>query len=157
LLPSDIVAGHWLITSVLLTVQPSVADTGIRLAQRLSGNTVGALIAAVLLGTHPPLPLVAIVAVALFTMAMALRPKNYTWWAITGPPVLLVISEYPHLFPWYEGGIRLVMNLAGASIVLVVVFGPVAVRRFRGQRGGVEFPSVSESDSVYKIHQGGLR
>ena len=50
----------------------------------------------------------------LFLLAMALRPVNYTWWAVTGPPVLLVISEYPQLFPWYEGGVRLAMNLAGA-------------------------------------------
>ena len=59
----------------------------------------------------------------LFTLAMALRPVNYTWWAVTGPPVLLVISEYPQLFPWYEGGVRLAMNLLGAAIVLAVVFG----------------------------------
>ncbi|CAN3128545.1 Integral membrane bound transporter domain-containing protein [Mycobacterium sp. smrl_JER01] len=123
LLPDDLVGGHWLVTSVILTVQPTVGDTGMRLAQRLSGNTVGAVIAAVLLGAHPSVPVVAVLTVVLFTLAMALRPVNYTWWAVTGPPVLLVISEYPDLFPWYEGGVRLAMNLAGAAIVVVVVFG----------------------------------
>ncbi len=93
LLPADLVGGHWLITSVLLTVQPAAVDTGMRLAQRLSGNTVGALIAAVLLGTHPSVPVVAVMTVILFTLAMALRPVNYTWWAVTGPPVLLVITS----------------------------------------------------------------
>jgi hypothetical protein len=129
LLPRDLVGGHWLITSVLLTVQPVATDTGMRLAQRLSGNTVGALIAAVVLGTHPSVPVVAVLTVVLFTLAMALRPVNYTWWAITGPPVLLVISEYPALFPWYEGGVRLAMNIAGAVIVVAVVFGVPALRR----------------------------
>ena len=122
LLPRDLVGGHWLVTSVLLTVQPSQAQTGMRLVQRLSGNSVGALIAAVLLGFAPPAPVTIVVTVGLFFLAMALRPVNYIWWAITGPPVLLVISEYPELFPWYEGGVRLAMNVAGATIVVLVVF-----------------------------------
>lgn len=157
LLPSDLVGGHWLITSVLLTVQPAAVDTGMRLAQRLSGNAVGALIAAVLLGTHPAVPVVAVVTVVLFTLAMALRPVNYTWWAVTGPPVLLVISEYPQLFPWYEGGVRLAMNLAGAVIVLAVVFGfPMlgrlpALGRTGSRRRPDDFPDDENSDSVYKI------
>jgi uncharacterized membrane protein YccC len=130
LLPDDLVGGHWLVTSVLLTVQPTAADTGMRLAQRLSGNAVGALIAAVLLGARPGFVVIAVATVVLFTLAMALRPVNYTWWAVTGPPVLLVISEYPALFPWYEGGVRLLMNLAGAAIVVAVVFGPLMLGRF---------------------------
>ncbi|OBG81307.1 hypothetical protein A5699_09375 [Mycobacterium sp. E802] len=143
LLPADMVGGHWLVTSVLLTIQPSRAQTGLRLAQRLSGNAVGAVIAAVLLGTQPSAPVVIGLTVALFLIAMALRPVNYTWWAITGPPVLLVISEYPNLFPWYEGAVRLVMNFVGALIVVLMVFvAPLVVptwlqrREFRLGRGG---------------------
>jgi uncharacterized membrane protein YccC len=154
MLPSDLVGGHWLITSVLLTVQPAAVDTGMRLAQRLSGNAVGALIAAVLLGTHPAVPVVAVVTVVLFTLAMALRPVNYTWWAVTGPPVLLVISEYPQLFPWYEGGVRLGMNLLGAAIVLVVVFGVPILSRVGSRRGAGDFRDDEESDSVSKIQTG---
>jgi uncharacterized membrane protein YccC len=128
---------------VLLTIQPGRAATGRRLAQRLSGNTVGAVLAAALLGTHPPLGVAVAATVALFTLAVALRPVNYTWWAITGPPVLLVVSEFPRWFPWYEGGVRLGMNLAGAAIVVMVVFVlPVLTRGFHRR---------SESDSVYRI------
>jgi hypothetical protein len=131
MLPHDLVGGHWLITSVLLTIQPRQAQTGVRVAQRLSGNTVGAVIAAAVLGAQPPTPVVIAVTMVLFLLAMALRPVNYTWWAVTGPPVLLVISEYPGLFPWYEGGVRLAMNLAGACIVLAVVFGAPWLARHR--------------------------
>ncbi len=152
LLPADLVGGHWLITSVLLTVQPTAADTGMRLTQRLSGNTVGAVIAAVLLGAYPSVPIIAVVTVILFTLAMALRPVNYTWWAVTGPPVLLVISEYPQLFPWYEGGVRLAMNLAGAAIVLAVVFAAPALGAIRSRRVRGSFPEPAISDSVYKIN-----
>jgi hypothetical protein len=135
LLPRDMVGGHWLVTSVLLTIQPGQYDTGVRLVQRISGNAVGALIAAAVLGCHPAAPVVVIVTVVLFLLAMALRPVNYTWWAVTGPPVLLMISEYPQLFPWYEGGVRLAMNLGGAVIVLAVVFVvPALSRRTRVAR-----------------------
>jgi hypothetical protein len=132
LLPRDMVGGHWLVTSVLLTIQPGQYDTGVRLLQRISGNAVGALIAAAVLGAHPAAPVLVTVTVVLFLLAMALRPVNYTWWAVTGPPVLLMISEYPQLFPWYEGGVRLAMNIGGAAIVLAVVFVlPVLSRRRR--------------------------
>lgn len=149
-LPGDWVGGHWLVTSVLLTVQPHAVDTGLRMAQRLLGNAVGALIAAVLLGAHPGLPVVAGVSVALFAAAMALRPVNYTWWAVTGPPVLLVIGEYPDLFPWYEGGVRLAMNLAGAVIVVAVVFAAPAMVRAVRLTVDARFTSDGESDSVSK-------
>ncbi|MBX7453369.1 FUSC family protein [Mycolicibacterium sp. 3033] len=150
LLPDELVGGHWLVTSVLLTVQPAAADTGMRLAQRLSGNTVGALIAAVVLGSHPSLSVVAVVAVVLFTLAMALRPVNYTWWAVTGPPVLLMVSEYPRMFPWYEGGVRLAMNVAGAVIVIAVVFGLPALRRNGSRSPDENFTVPGSSDTVYE-------
>lgn len=144
LLPAG-VGAHWLVTSVLLTVQPGRAATRLRLAQRLSGNTVGAVLAAALLGAHPPVPVAVVVTVVLFATAMALRPVSYLWWAITGPPVLLVISEYPRWFPWYEGAVRLAMNLAGGAIVVTVVFVvPVVAHGFRRRR---------RSDSVYKIQR----
>lgn len=149
LLPQEWVGGHWLVTSVLLTIQPARPATGLRLAQRLSGNTLGAVLAAALLGAHPPDAVAVAATVVLFTLAMALRPVNYTWWAITGPPVLLVISEFPHWFPWYEGGVRLAMNLAGAVIVVLVVFiAPAVVRRLRWSP---VFRPRRRSDSVYRI------
>ncbi|BBY16692.1 hypothetical protein MLIT_22840 [Mycolicibacterium litorale] len=142
-LPDDLVGGHWLVTSVLLTIQPGRPATRTRLVQRLCGNTAGAVLAAVLLGAHPAVPVAVAVTVLLFLLAVALRPVNYTWWAVTGPPVLLVVSEYPHWFPWYEGGVRLAMNLAGAAIVVAVVFVVPMV--------WTAFPRSARSDNVYKI------
>ncbi|KUI26868.1 FUSC family protein [Mycobacterium sp. GA-2829] len=142
-LPDGFVGGHWLVTSVLLTIQPGRPATRVRLVQRLSGNAAGAVIAAALLGAQPAVPVAVAVTVVLFLLAIALRPVNYTWWAITGPPVLLVISEYPHWFPWYEGGVRLAMNLLGAAIVVAVMFlAPKAWTVFR---------QPDTSDTVYRI------
>ncbi|KXF50366.1 hypothetical protein AXA44_20260 [Rhodococcus sp. SC4] len=127
LMPEGMVGGHWLITSVLLSIQPYPAATKIRLAQRLSGNTIGAVLVAAFLAPHPIRPIVVMAMIALLLLAVALRPVNYFWWALTGPPVLLLISEYPDLYPWYEGGVRLAMNFLGAAIVLVVVLVPPRV------------------------------
>lgn len=143
-LPDDLVGGQWLITSVLLTIQRQRDQTRTRIVQRLAGNTVGAVIAAAVLAAQPPAPVVICVATGLFLLAMALRPVNYTWWAVTGPPVLLIVSEYPALFPWYEGGVRLAMNIAGALIVVLVVFGPPMLARR-------VFTPIRESDSVSKM------
>ena len=121
--PEDVVGAHWLITSVILSIQSDPSATGLRLAQRLSGNLVGAVLAAVILAAHPATVVLVAAIVVLFLLAMALRPVNYTWWAVTGPPVLLLTSEYPAVFPWYEGGVRLLMNVVGAVIVVAVVFG----------------------------------
>lgn len=146
-LPDDLVGGQWLITSVLLTIQRQRDQTRTRITQRLGGNAVGALIAAAVLGAQPPAPVVISTATVLFLLAMALRPVNYTWWAVTGPPVLLIIGEYPALFPWYEGGVRLAMNLAGAVVVVAVVFGlPVLMRRARSGRSNnrIVYPKWTE-------------
>ena len=122
LLPADLPGTHWLITSVLLTIQPQPHQTRLRIAQRLSGNTIGAFIAAVALGATPSVHVVIAAVTILFLLATALRPVNYTWWAVMGPPALLMVSEYPALFPWYEGGIRVAMNLLGSAIVVCIVF-----------------------------------
>lgn len=129
MVPDGVVGAHWLITSVVLSIQADPSATGVRLAQRLSGNLVGAGLAAVILAAHPSTVVLVAAIVVLFLLAMALRPVNYTWWAITGPPVLLLISEYPAVFPWYEGGVRLLMNVVGALIVVAVVFGAPRVWR----------------------------
>lgn len=122
--PDDVIGAHWLVTGVVLSIQGDTTATGIRLAQRLSGNLIGAVLAAAILAATPAQPVVIALIIVLFLLAMALRPVNYTWWAVTGPPVLLLTSEYPAIFPWYEGGVRLLMNIAGAGIVAVVIFGP---------------------------------
>ncbi|MGV9633061.1 FUSC family protein [Nocardia rhamnosiphila] len=132
LVPDDVVGGHWLVTCVVLTIQPDSTATGIRLVQRLSGNTISAILAAVILAGHPSVMVLVPATVLLFLLATALRPVNYIWWAATGPAVLLLISEYPEVFPWYEGAVRLVMNFAGATIVVLVVFGlPLTIRSIR--------------------------
>jgi hypothetical protein len=110
--------GHWLVTAVLLSAQRTASFTRLRLAQRLLGNTVAALLVALLMAVGPNLLVMVAVAVTLFFLAFSLRPINYLWWAMTAPPVLLIVSSFPLSHDWYEGAIRVSLNIVGALIVL---------------------------------------
>lgn len=127
--PLGIYGGHWLITAVLLSVRPTRSATHVRLGQRLLGNTVAALLVAILMGAGPSLTTMALVAAGLSFLAFALRPLSYLWWAVTAPPVLLIVGDFPIVHDWYVGMVRVGLNIAGAVIVLLVCQVPWARRR----------------------------
>jgi hypothetical protein len=110
--------GHWLVTAVLLSVQRTGSATRLRVTQRLVGNTGGALLVAVLMAAGPAPGALAAVTAVLFCVAFAVRPINYLWWAVTAPPVLLIVGDFPHTHDWYEGAVRVALGMAGAVIVI---------------------------------------
>jgi hypothetical protein len=122
--PAGLYGGHWLITAVLLSVRPTPAATRVRLAQRLLGNTAAALLVALLMGAGPAVATMGIIAGGLAFLAFALRPVNYLWWAVTAPPVLLIAGDFPLTHDWYEGMVRVGLNLLGAAVVLLVCYVP---------------------------------
>lgn len=130
-----IFGGHWLITAVLLSIQRTGAATRLRLAQRLVGNTFGALLVALIMALGPTATVLAIVAATLFVVAFALRSVSYLWWAVTAPPVLLIVGDFPSAHTWYEGGIRVVLGLLGAVIVLAM-FWQLPEKIYRRTRSG---------------------
>jgi hypothetical protein len=115
--------GHWLVTAVLLSAQRTVTNTRLRLAQRLLGNTVAALLVALLMASAPSILVMATVAAVLFFVAFSLRTINYIWWAVTAPPVLLIVGSFPLTHDWYEGGFRVALNIVGALIVVMLFWG----------------------------------
>ncbi|MEE6287340.1 FUSC family protein [Georgenia sp. MJ173] len=124
--PLGVYGGHWLITAVLLSVRPTPAATRLRLAQRLLGNTVAAVLVAVLMGVGAGAVTLAGVVAVLTVLAFALRPVSYLWWAVTAPPVLLIVGDFPATHNWYEGMVRVALNVVGAVIVLLVCHPPPA-------------------------------
>lgn len=122
--PLGVYGGHWLITAVLLSVRPTPSATRARLSQRLLGNTVAALLVAVLMATGVGAPALALVVAALTALAFALRPVSYLWWAVAAPPVLLVVGDFPTAHDWYEGMVRVALNVVGALIVLTICYVP---------------------------------
>ncbi|WP_324649445.1 FUSC family protein [Georgenia sp. H159] len=124
--PLGVYGGHWLVTAVLLSVRPTPSATRVRLAQRLLGNTVAALLVAVLMASGAGPTALAYVVAALTGLSFALRPVSYLWWAVAAPPVLLILGDYPTAHDWYEGMVRVALNVIGAIIVLIVCSNPRA-------------------------------
>lgn len=122
--PLGLYGGHWLVTAVLLSVRPTPAATRARVAQRLVGNTVAALLVALLMGAGPGAATMGLVAGALAFLAFALRPVNYVWWAVTAPPVLLIAGDFPQTHGWYEGMVRVGLNVVGVVVVMLVCYLP---------------------------------
>ncbi|GAA4287246.1 FUSC family protein [Georgenia daeguensis] len=122
--PLGLYGGHWLVTAVLLSVRPTPAATRARVAQRLVGNTVAALLVAVLMGAGPSVATMGLVAGGLAFLAFALRPVNYVWWAVTAPPVLLIAGDFPQTHGWYEGMVRVGLNVVGVGVVMLVCYVP---------------------------------
>lgn len=122
--------GHWLVTAVLLSLQRTGTATRLRVAQRLLGNTAGALLVALIMATGASGTVLGLVAATGFCAAFALRPINYLWWAVAAPPVLLIIGDFPQVHSWYEGVVRVGLGAVGALIVWAV-FGLTRRRRVR--------------------------
>lgn len=118
--PLGVYGGHWLVTAVLLSVRPTPWTTRVRLGQRLLGNTVAALLVAILMASGADATALAYVVAGLTGLAFALRPVSYLWWAVAAPPVLLIVGDYPMVHDWYEGMVRVALNVLGAVIVLAV-------------------------------------
>ncbi|MFD9715770.1 FUSC family protein [Streptomyces sp. NPDC059076] len=107
---------HWLLTGILLSLRPTPEATQARARQRIVGNTLGAIAAALVLLTHPgPWAVTAVVAAAA-TLAYALRPANYLYWCLAFPLLLLLLTDFDHPTLWYAAAVRAGLVLAGALI-----------------------------------------
>ncbi|GLF92867.1 FUSC family protein [Streptomyces yaizuensis] len=107
---------HWLLTGILLSLRPTPEATWTRARQRITGNTLGGIAAALVLLTHPgPWAVTAVVAVT-GTLAYALRPANYLYWCLAFPLFLLLITDFDRPTPWYAAAVRAGLVLAGALV-----------------------------------------
>ncbi|KNB50500.1 FUSC family protein [Streptomyces caatingaensis] len=110
--------GHWLVTSLLLTLRPTPEETRVKFAKRIVGNTAGGVAAALLLLAHPgPYAVAAVVGLS-GALAYAFRTANYAYWALASPVLLLLLSDYGEPLPWWAAGVRVGLNLLGGCLAL---------------------------------------
>ncbi|WP_327122736.1 FUSC family protein [Streptomyces sp. NBC_01727] len=108
--------GHWLVTGILLSLRPTPEATQAKARQRIVGNTLGGIAAALVLLTHPgPWAVTATVA-ATSTLAYALRPANYLYWCLAFPLLLLLLTDFDRPTPWYTAAVRAGLVLVGAVV-----------------------------------------
>ncbi|WKK24374.1 FUSC family protein [Streptomyces olivoreticuli] len=109
---------HWLVTSVLLTTQPTPEATRTKGVKRVLGNTVGGIATALILITQPrPTAVAATVALA-GAAAYCWRPANYFYWTLAAPLLLLLLGDYDQPVPWYAAAVRVGLNILGGALAL---------------------------------------
>lgn len=110
--------GHWLVTSVLLTLRRTHQATRARARDRAVGNIAGCLLAALLLSLHPTVwVLVAILAVSA-TVAYGLRPANYLYWALAFPVLVLTLAGIGQPVTAGTAAVRAGLVVAGGLFAL---------------------------------------
>ncbi|MFF4407553.1 FUSC family protein [Streptomyces sp. NPDC001404] len=111
--------GHWLVTSLLLSLRPTRGETRTKAVKRLVGNALGGVVAALLLLGHPgPAAVAAVVGVS-GAVAYTFRPANYAYWSLASPVLLLLLSDYGRPLPWWAAAVRAAMVLAGGSLAVL--------------------------------------
>ncbi|MYT29638.1 FUSC family protein [Streptomyces sp. MspMP-M5] len=111
--------GHWLVTSLLLSLQPTPEGTRTKSEKRVLGNSLGGVVAAVLLLARPGAYAVAAVVGISGALAYAFRPANYAYWALASPVLLLLLSDFDKPMPWYAAVVRVVLNLLGGLLAVL--------------------------------------
>ncbi|MDX3239123.1 FUSC family protein [Streptomyces sp. ME03-5709C] len=111
--------GHWLVTGALLALTPSPEATRTRVRQRVVGNTLGGVTAAVALVFHPGPWAITVVVAVCSGLAYALRPANYLYWCLLLPPLLLLLSDFDDPLPWYAAAVRAGLVLLGGVMAAV--------------------------------------
>ncbi|RLU83629.1 hypothetical protein CTZ27_28485 [Streptomyces griseocarneus] len=111
--------GHWLVTSLLLTLRPTAEETRVKSAKRLLGNSLGGVVAALLLLCRPgPYAVAGIVGVS-GAAAYAFRPVNYAYWTSASPVLLLLLSDFGRPLPWSAAVVRVGLNLLGGIVAVL--------------------------------------
>lgn len=111
--------GHWLVTAILSTLQPTPDATGTRYAKRMLGGLVGGVLTALILLGHPSAPVTALFVGVAGVLAHTYRGANYTYWAIWTPMMFLLLADFSHPEPWTVSLARMAMNLAGGLVALL--------------------------------------
>ncbi|MFI0449110.1 FUSC family protein [Actinomadura sp. 6N118] len=111
--------GHWLTITVLLTMRDTYGDTVELVVQRVGGTAIGSAIAAVLLALAPGQIVAAIVLFVFGLLAFTLRSVNFTYWALFGTPLAMMLMDFSVPSDWTAAGERIALTIAGALLTVL--------------------------------------
>lgn len=115
---------HWLITALLLTVRPTTQATRVRAIHRVVGNSIGGVVAALVLLAQPGPVAVALIVGSAGAVGYGARPAHYLYWALATPLLLLLLSDFSDPMPWYGAVSRAVLNVLGGLLALAATHYP---------------------------------
>ena len=113
--------GHWLTITAMLSLRATYGETVDRLVQRVGGTAAGAAVAAVILTLAPGQPTVAVIAFCFAGAGFAMRSVNFSYWALFGTPLAMMLLDFSAPADWRIAGERIGLTVAGALMAYLAV------------------------------------
>jgi uncharacterized membrane protein YccC len=112
---------HWLLITVVVTLQPFYATTWQRALERVGGTVMGGVIGAVLAYFLNTPILLALLMFPLCVIAFAARQVSFTAWIAGVTPIVVVLMElvHPGHSSWEIALLRVLFTLAGGLIAVL--------------------------------------
>ncbi|MFF2571761.1 FUSC family protein [Streptomyces sp. NPDC058084] len=118
----DVPNADWMPVAALVAMKPSLGQSTLVAAQRLTGTVIGAaLAAAVLMGVDNKIVMGAVI-VVLGGLAGAVRAVSYTWYIAAVAGTVLIAEGLPHPTVLAEEARRIGFTFAGVGIAVVVTY-----------------------------------
>ncbi|WP_242883247.1 FUSC family protein [Actinomadura litoris] len=113
--------GHWMTITAMLSLRASYGETVDRLVQRVGGTAAGSVVAALLLTLAPGRPTTALIVFCFALAGFALRPVNFTYWALFGTPLAMLLLDFTVPADWRTAGERIGLTFAGTLLSFLAV------------------------------------
>jgi uncharacterized membrane protein YccC len=129
----DLQNGVWMAIAAIVAMKPSLQQATSAASQRLAGALIGAVLAAGLLYAVDVKVALAVAAIALFTIAGAIRMASYAWYCAAIAAGVLILTGLPHPEDLEFEGERVVYTFAGLAVGILILgvahlLGKVAAR-----------------------------
>ncbi|MFB2836120.1 FUSC family protein [Floridanema evergladense] len=127
--------GYWIALTVLFVLKPDYGATMQRVAQRISGTVVGAILAAgLVLNVHDLRVLLGIVIIVAL-LAGAIRLVNYALFILLLTLMVIVVLNLSKPGNWYLAEVRIFHTLVGGILVVISYYiWPIWQRRYLPKR-----------------------
>ncbi|MEW2356521.1 FUSC family protein [Spirillospora sp. NPDC029432] len=113
--------GHWMVLTAMMSLRGTYGETINNVVQRVGGTAVGSAIAAVLLTLTPDHTATAIVIFFIALVGFALRSLNFSYWALFGTPLAMMLLDFSVPSDWTDAGGRIALTLAGGLMAFLAV------------------------------------
>ena len=117
----DLRYGHWMTITAMLSLRATYGETVEHLLQRFGGTAAGSVVAAVILTLAPGQSTIALIVFCFAVAGFALRGVNYTYWALFGTPLAMMLLDFTTPSDWVVAGERIVLTLGGTVLAYLAV------------------------------------
>jgi uncharacterized membrane protein YccC len=114
-----LVRGYWIPMTVVIVLKPNFGGTLQRSVQRITGTVLGALVGALLVLASPEPWVLWAVLPALVFATFALRNFNYTLFALSLTPTVLLMLDIAHPITVTDSFLRVLHTIIGSVLALL--------------------------------------